>query len=167
MLPILTIPHKKPKKEWTITDRVKHYKYAQLSAELGWLIASSNIGNFQDVMELTRVVLSRGYHEMATELMNDAIEYPQKHTLIRGMIEQGVVPNANSLMACLRRVGKDHEAGKLLYFLLKNTDVVPNAEVLDAAYEHFEHDPWIVSAVERIIPAHELKRYYNDYVAAD
>ena len=135
--------------------------YFELCAKLSKAISSSTRSDFKNVLELTRVVLSRGWNEMATELMNDVIWNDAKHPLIRAMVKEGVVPNENSLLECVTESTLDND--DLLRFFLDEVKVVPTLKVLKAADERHSYGSWRIierlGAIERAMPADEVQRY--------
>ena len=160
MLPAL--PLNDDPRETTLGPRpIDAETYSGLCAKLSKAISSSTRTDFKNVLELTRVALSRGWHEMATELMNDAIWDDAKHPLIRAMVKEGVVPNENSLLECVTETTLAND--DLLHFFLDEVKVVPTLKVLKAADERSDYGSWRIidraGAIERAMPPDEVQRY--------
>ena len=129
--------------------------YSELCVELEKEMGGGNSRRFK-VLELTRVALSRGWHEMATELMNEEMA---EHDLVKAMIAEGVVPNANSLIKCIE--AGDREDVAMLDFLIDEVKVVPTIEVLEAANRDFKSPDWLymLGKVEQAAPADVQQRF--------
>lgn len=110
-----------------------------------------------DLRELTREALSRGWHEMATEVMNEIIDMYDDSA--KAMIAEGVVPNATSLIKCIE--AGDREDVAMLDFLIDEVKVVPTIEVLEAANRDFRSPDWayMLGKVEQAAPADVQQRF--------
>ena len=130
--------------------------YSELCAELEKELSFGNSRHFK-VLELTREALSRGWHEMATELMNEIID--MDYDTAKAMIAEGVVPNAASLIKCIE--GGHREDVAMLDFLIDEVKVVPTIEVLEAANRDFRSPDWryMLGKVQQAAPADVQQRF--------